>query len=390
VDEVGKEEKEQAKAWSQEKKFLSKVASVKKELEVLKKQIITQEQSVADAEKILDLEKSISKYEDDRQKLVTGQACFLCGSKEHPFAEGLECLGVSKSEMDLKERRGQLKIWMDAKAELDKKEHGLSISIDGLRQQTKAIAYELKGIVEKAKRLGIELNLDNICKVDSELKCVSENLKALDEKIQSVQDLQSQKNKLTKDYNEQHQSVELLKRTDATLKEKIKNALAEIDSKQKTVTSLTHLCTDLEDDLKRKLSRYNYAVPSAEDTMLFIETIQKEIVKYNNTQKDLAALKAETKVLESKLSHIDKQLATEAKTQSDYTKVISDSATHSSQLKTERIALLPIEITVENKRKSLIALGKQLSETCERSKKELQSLLDSQREKEAVRVENNK
>ena len=389
-EERAKDAKELERITAQKKSFSTELEAVKQQLEALKKQIITQEMSVADAEKILDLEKSISKYEDDRQTLRKGQPCALCGSKEHPYAENLESIGVSKSELELSNRRAKLKLLIDSKSEFDKKEVKLNTSIESLAQQISSITEELKSIQLKAGQLDIDCDLTNLTKINIELKLSSEKLNLLDEKIKSAQKSQAKKNELADTFKEQNQYVELLKRKDATLSEKIKNAIAEIDTKQKSIASLTKFCIDLENDLKTKLSKFNYELPSIENINLFIETTEKEIVNYNKAQKNLDALKAEIKVFDSKLSHIEKQLIAQTKAQAEYRKIISDSDTKSTQLITDRIAILPIDITVASKRESLQYLSKQLEGKYELSKKELQSLLDTQRENEAIKVENNK
>ncbi|NOQ26930.1 MAG: AAA family ATPase [Bacteroidales bacterium] len=389
-EETAKEENELEKISAQKKSFLADLEDVKKQIEAVKKQIITQEASVADAEKILDLEKSISKYEDDRQNLVKGQACGLCGSKEHPFAENLDSIGVSKSEWELKSRRDKLKILIDLKSELDKKEVKLSTSIDSLTQQINAITEELKSIQSKAKQLDIDCELTNLTKINIQVNLSSEKLKSLDDKITSAQKSQSKKDELSDIIKVQNQSVDSLKTKDATLGENIKNAKAEIDSKQKSIDGLTKTCTDLESDLTSKLSKFNYQLPSIEDTESFIQTIEDAITNYNKTQKNLDFLSGEVKVINNSLINNEKHLVTHAKTKNDYTKIISECETKSAQLKTKRIGILPIDITVESKRESLQSLSKQLSEKLELSKMDLQKLLDTQREKEAIKVENNK
>jgi len=389
-EETTKEEKELEKISAQKISFSIDLKNVKKQIEVVKEQTASQVASVADAEKILDLEKSISKYEDDRQNLVNGQPCGLCGSEEHPFTENLESIGVSKSERELNIRRDKLKTLIDSKSELDKKEVKLSTSIDGLTRQINAITEELKSIQSKAKQLDIDCELTNLTKINIEVNLSYETLKSLDDKITSAQKLQSKKDELSNTVKVQNHSVDILKTKDATLGENIKNAKAEIDSKQKSIDGLTKTCTNLESNLKSKLSKFNYELPSIEDTKSFIQTIEEAIVKYNKTEKDLDSLRSEIKVINNSLTNIGTQLETHSETQNDYTKTISECETKSAQLKSNRIGILPIDITVESKRESLQSLSKQLAENDKLSTKELQKALDDQREKEAIKVEINK
>ena len=188
----------------------------------------------------------------------------------------------------------------------------------------------------------------------------------------------------------QNKSVDILKIKDATLSEKIKNVKSEIEIKQKSIDGLTKVCTSLEDNLKTRLSKFDYELPSIENTNSFIKTLEEAIVKYNSTQKNLDVLISGVEMYNSNLSNIEKQLVIHSKTQIDYTKVISKCDTKSTQLKTERIGILPIDITVESKRESLQLVSKQLIEKVESTKRSLQKFLDAKTEKEALKVENSK
>ena len=92
----------------------------------------------------------------------------------------------------------------------------------------------------------------------------------------------------------------------------------------------------------------------------------------------------------NRLIDIENRIKTSVKSQEEHKKSISESETKSDQLKKERIAVLPLEETVEHKRKSLQLLRKELADKLELSKKELQKQLDIQRDKEAIKQENKK
>ena len=93
----------------------------------------------------------------------------------------------------------------------------------------------------------------HICEV---VRIDSNSEKIENELIQNFQDRIQLKRGLC-EIKAQNQLVELLKTKDATLGEKIKNTNSEIDSEQKSIDGLTLVCTDLENDLKTKLSKFN-------------------------------------------------------------------------------------------------------------------------------------
>ena len=389
-EEIVKEENELVNILTQKKTSITGLETIKKQIVSVRKKIESQEKSVEDAENILNLEKSISKYENDRTNLIKGQPCGLCGSLNHPFAEKIDLKGVSESELELEKRKNNLKTLVESKSELDKKEVKQSTSIESLMLQINSKGEDLKTIQLKVKLLDIDCDVTDLVKINIELNLSSDNLKALSAQITSAQKLQIKKDDLSNTSKEQSQSIDLLKINDATLNEKVKNTKNEITEKQKSIDALTKTCSNLENDLKTKLSKFNYELPSIEHTNLFIKTIEEAIRKYNKTQKSLDALKAETKEFNNSLGNIEKQLTTYATTQKDYTKTINDYETKSSQLRIERILILPMDFSVESKRESLQSVRKELIDKAELSKKELQKVLDTKTEKEALKVENNK
>lgn len=389
-EEISKETKKLHEFLAKKTSTLLELDSVKLQIEAFIKQIELQETAVTDAEKILNYEKSIAKYADDRKNLKEGEPCGLCGSKEHPLVENSHSIGVSEYELELNIRKDKLKKLLESKSELDKNGVKLVANIDSFTKQINSIEKELESIHIKAKQLDVDCDLTNLAKINIELNLLLDKIKFLDEKIKLAQQLQVKKDELSNTLKTQNQSVDLIKRNDATFNEKIKNVTAEIISRQKSIDDLLLICTDLENNLKSKLSKFNYELPSIEHINSFIEKISISIAKYNNTQKNLVALVAETKVFTTNLGNINKQLEEHSKIQNEYTKIQKECDTKFIQLKAERTGILPINITVESKRENLQLLNKQFAAKVELSKKELQKLLDAKTENEALKVDNGK
>jgi exonuclease SbcC len=123
---------------------------------------------------------------------------------------------------------------------------------------------------------------------------------------------------------------------------------------------------------------------------LFIKTIEKDILKYNSVQKDIDILKSDLKVLNSNLISTEKQLVTHSKTLQDSIETLEKVESKLERLKTERIAILPIAVTVEIKRESLQLVNKQLLGKVEESRKKLQKVSDLKIKNEALKDENSK
>ncbi|HUH75310.1 MAG TPA: AAA family ATPase [Chitinophagales bacterium] len=385
-----KNEKGLAQILVQKSSLSTDLEALKKQLEDLKIQISTQEISVADALKILNLERSISKYEDDRHHLIEGQPCGLCGSKEHPFTVNLESIGLSESEKEYNQRSEKLLHLKESKTEADKKEVQIMTSLDSVNQRYNAITEELTNIELNAKQINIEIDLNNISQINIELGEINKKIISLNEHIKTAQNLQKEKDELEQLLKNQNQSIESLKNQEATLKEKIKITKADIEERQKTIAGLSKICFDLENSLIEKLSKFNYILPPISQTNLFIQEIEKAISNYHQKQRELEALKSALSVIHNNINNNIKHLATETKSQKEYTDLLQKSIALSEKLKLERREILPIEITVETKRESLQSVIKQWTEKVEWSKNDLQKLLDNKNQNEALKLDNAK
>jgi exonuclease SbcC len=70
-------------------------------IEQLESQKLLAESTVKDKERLLLQSRLIAKYEDDRAKLVADEPCYLCGSKEHPYANDQVQPTVNEDELAL-------------------------------------------------------------------------------------------------------------------------------------------------------------------------------------------------------------------------------------------------------------------------------------------------
>ncbi|MGY0408391.1 MAG: SbcC/MukB-like Walker B domain-containing protein, partial [Polaribacter sp.] len=370
----------------QQKTFSGNLESIRKQINTEIKQIRVQEKLVEKAEIILNLEKRISNYETDRQNLKKGEPCGLCGSKTHPFVDYLASYNVSESEIELEKTKKNLQLVVHSKNELDKNEVQLNTTINGLTELINSISEEIKGFKVAVNQLNIDCELTNESKINLELNVATEQIKSINKCLKDAQQLQIRKNEVSESIKIQNNSVSMLKMTVATLREKNKNSKTEIETKQVSISKLTKICTDLEQDLQIKLSKFNYEIPAIERTNLFIQEMKELIANFDKKQKNLELLKSDFKVINTNIANTKKQLETHSKTRNEYYKTIDKCNTTSTKLKAERIGILPIIISVESKRESLQSVRNDLAKKVESSKKELQKQLDFKTEKEALKV----
>jgi len=369
-----------------QKIFTTELKTIKEKIKVTKGAIELQRKSVLDASKILELEKSILKYEADRKNLIEGEPCGLCGSKEHPFAKHLNVIDISKAESDLKSRQEKLQLFLEFKAELDKKEIELITKIENLKIQINLVIEELKTIQVSAKHLELNCELTSTTQIETQLKSAKENIATVDENLKTAQKLQAEKDALSKSIEVHQKEESALNTKIATLNEKNKNLKVDIEIKNASITNLTKTCSNLENELKTKLAKFNYQLPFVEETNVFIQQLKELTTNFNQKEKNLETINASITVIQINDNNIKKQLETYLKTQNEYRKTICDANINIEQLKTKRIGILPMHLSAENKRDTLQSINKQLVEKVEFTKNELQKLLDSEREKVTLKA----
>tara|TARA_R110002153_G_scaffold20207_24_gene68887 strand:+ start:175 stop:3831 length:3657 start_codon:yes stop_codon:yes gene_type:complete len=389
-EQLIKLKKEQNILVENQKTFSSKTADNKNQIAAIKKEIETQEKAVSDAEIILNLEKSISKYESDRKNLIKGTPCGLCGSTAHPFTEHLVSIGVSKSELEWQQRKEKLQLLNVSKTELENNDLVLNTEIKILINRDTTINEAVKALEVSANQLEINCELTNATEIETAFKNINEQITALDKRINIAQELQENKNKLEEKLKKQSLYLNQIQTGVATLTEKNKNATTEIEEKNKLIANLKTIIDQLETSLKTKLTRFNFELPSIENSHLFIENIKASILNFNKKEKNLDQLKATIKLTESKLENTKKQKETQFKTQKENLISIKNADIEIELLKKERVTILPLAISVENKRESLQTIRNDFSKKLEATKKQQQELLDLKNKQEALKIENNK
>ena len=369
-----------------EKKYTNDLKEITDKIIALQKVLDNQEKLVNDATKILELERSVAKYKEDRNHLIKGEPCSLCGSKEHPYTEHLPTINVSESEIELTKRKEDLKKLNEEKSLFNTKKAAIQTRIENFQEQIKGKETELSSIQSKVKELSIVCELTDFDKVESELLTFKNKLTEINTSLKNTQQLQVDKDKFSKDIQKQNEAIHLLKTTIATLEEKNKNAKEVILQEEKSILELNTLCTNLENSLNVKLTKYSYQLPALSEINLFLKEIDEKIALFNKTERSLDALKSESKILNTKKENLKELLENHAKNRVIFTETIKDSTSKQQKLTTQRIAILPIKTSVESKRNLLQKTKNTFVEKAKLSNESLQNLLNTKTKQETLQV----
>lgn len=135
----------------------------------------------------------IKKYEDDRAKLVLGEACFLCGSNDHPFVKHSEAISIDDTTSSIKEKESQLQ-----GKEKELKSHELALSsikskIDTATLEIAKLDKSITTIKELFLNSSFEITSESEVNLKEKQTFIEENLREIIKRRQEKETLLKQR-----------------------------------------------------------------------------------------------------------------------------------------------------------------------------------------------------
>jgi len=343
-----------------EQKQFSEIANLEKtekELEKLLKNLITEIEtakiSLTDAEKILGLESKIKNFENERKKLIKGEACNLCGSTAHPFVEKYQKHEISKAKQQVTERKNILE-------QLNKDEKTAEINQSNTKTKLKQSNFRLTEINEEIQEtkntyntLKLDCEINNPEKIADNLSNITAELNELSGKIIDVQNLQKQKDKKAKIYKQQSEAVSNLSNLKSSLTEKGKNLNNELDQRKKEADKLSFEIKQAEYEINKEFSGFELQMPLPEKTSGFIEGLHKRIKKFHIKKEELINTENTILQLVTEIKNNKTQLADRTKDTEILDSELSKLINEISAISAKRNSILPLRFSTEMKRKDL-------------------------------------
>ena len=256
-------------------------------------------------------EQLLKKYEQDRNLLVDGEPCLLCGSKTHPFAK-------KEVEDFLDETKKVLK---DELKELDEQEKELrqleqNISIAQTKKENsnlKKVEEELRNIEEHFKQSSFLLTDTSENELTKKLETIKQNrtLKEslLQQRDDSYKDFQAKEKELTKIKS----SLQNIEKEKEYLDTHIKSTHIKIEELTHFIKlhvenfNIENIDTQYENLLRKKelYVKTTENVKSLEDELNTILINKKENeTNISLTKKDIASIEKELKILQKSLDEL--------------------------------------------------------------------------------------
>ncbi len=348
------------------------------------KDIETQTQAVADAQRIFDLQKSIKNYEAERKHLIEGQPCPLCGATEHPYARHATDNDITQAEADLQQRQKTLEKLTISKNRLDTEIQVLKNELKNFKTQLLELQTEKQAVLSKAHALQPKVDMTHPESVKIQFEQAELKLKAVDNQLNEAHKLQKEKNDINQKMNAHTEELHRLEKLIGQQQESQKIYQKEIAEKQKLIADLNLKNQQIKQSLKPVFQNFGYAFPKPETIETFIGSVKQNISEYNSKKETL--LKLQTAVSKNNITkeHLIKQMAQLEIAQQNLTKQKEEIAQQIDRLKSERAAILPFDISIQQHREALAGKRDTLLEKQKLLKEQLEAKTQAKREQEIL------
>jgi exonuclease SbcC len=311
------------------------------------------ESALKDAERILELENKIMSFDAERQKLAEGSPCHLCGSTEHPYVSQYENISLSKSQVQLDERKKTLEILMKEEMVIERLRVVNKTKTELNAGHLKTLLEQLKKTAEDFKSLNLDSKIEASENIGKHLADLEKRSAELNHKITEGQRLQKNKDLQDTACKKQGEFVNELKTKQATLSEKLENIKRELKQRQSEFAKISQETKDLETQLRDDLAPYELVLPIVEESSAFVLSIEKEIATFHAKTKEQLELRSLMTQLANDIKNNREQFKEKQKTQVTLENEQKETETKLRTVSADRKAILPLEISISAKREQL-------------------------------------
>jgi len=281
----------------------AEVKQLKQQHDQLQLEIGREKNLIATLEAAVSNEILLKKMADDRQHLVDGKACPLCGALKHPYAE--HAPAASNSKKVLKEQQKKIKTLLTDEVVLSKqitlvqqqaeKDEQKDDKLNNIRAQWNALANKLNIFTE-------ELTIDS-------LSLMKELLNKEKNELNNIVNLLKQTSKLTKSIEQANESITTNSASLERNKKEVEALTVEWDNRPKDSIELEQAYKQaveqeklLADKVEQQLELLGEKMPRKAKEQAFFKVLNERKQAYQQQSQKLTALTEELKPLDVKIA----------------------------------------------------------------------------------------
>jgi len=333
--------------------FYDNLNKISDDIKLLRTRKEEAEKTLAALEKVLELELKIKNYEEERKKLKKGEACPLCGSHEHPYIENYTEPQLSKAKLNAEKQKNLCNQIAERLKNKEIEATKTDTELLNINSAIQNIDTILNNHQQKAKELNIKLSFEEKDKVIECINRIINDINNLSIRINESQKLQKLKDNIDIEIKNITEKISEKEKKIAALTENKQNITNSISENSKAIKEKNAEINGIKNRLIAILSQYNTQIPEIDKIDGFIESIETAIEKYRNYSDNKTKIEKEISELNIKISNYSEQLTEKEQLKSETETEINNISTEIESVTKERAALLPLNVTTQQKRKEL-------------------------------------
>lgn len=258
-----------------------------------KEKLISQiEQTLVSLKEKRETEQLIKNYEEDRAKLKEGEACFLCGSVEHPYITHTLNINIDETTSKIKEQED---LYKDETNLLNQS----NITLAKLNSQEQSTKLELQKL-DNSKQIIDEVFTNYNFTLDSNSQTLlKEQQETLEKELLDIVSLRDEKDKLSSKKDKLQKELNQKEQSELNLK----NIISSLSSLKEESQTISSDITTLQTKSKSILD-----IPNLDEYEKAINTsLQVKLANYNTCQNELTSLKSKDEQIKKQIIELEQK-----------------------------------------------------------------------------------
>ncbi len=296
------------------------LARLEQDLILKNTEVESSEKEIRSLEKEISLLSRIRDLQQERKRLEDGKPCPLCGSKEHPFAEG-NVPAMGDAEAALEESKQRLKTLAGRASALNAEKVGISTKMDQLgrdvQERKKAIDADQSSLSDVLRKIDVDAELFAVReRLNSEIGSIEARIIDVSKSIQAIEDLEKSKKKAAAALAVARDISAKAERSFEQAGYELKTAEQDHLRIQKDLSESESGLNSLYDDIRGKLSGYQIDTFEIKELETVLEALDQRRNQWNEHQKrknqeetSAASLKTDLENRRDELKDLDEACA---------------------------------------------------------------------------------
>lgn len=344
---IQKEQKGQSNVLEVEKKKLAE------KLLILDKEIDHSKLMLKDAEELYEKDRYILSLEVEREKLIEGTACALCGSTDHPLVEVYAEIEISNSKKKLDERKIKTDTLNIERNKLDNELTKINADLTYLVTQIRQDNNKQKLLIEKFLSFNTKYKIEDKLGIESSLNALNVEQKYLSEKMTRYYEQQKLKNNKQTEIAKLEAKLKALELQLAQLNTANVGIENSISDYQREALQLNDEVVQIESTLADQFAECGLQLPQVELTTKFIQGLDSRVKTYNTNAKKLTELTNAIGQTKLEITNVMETKAVKIKEINELNLLIAQLNNELILLTHARKELLPAHLSTDDKRKEL-------------------------------------